>query len=69
MADGVFANGIPPRLQGLLIPISSLLSVSALILEFALATLALFVYFYPVLSGLRIPAGSFSQWMWFSTWI
>ena len=28
-----------------------------------------FIYFFPVLSGLRIPASSFTQWTWFRSWI
>lgn len=29
----------------------------------------LFIYFFPVLSGTKIPANSFREWMWFSSWI
>jgi dolichyl-phosphate-mannose--protein O-mannosyl transferase len=29
----------------------------------------MFVYFFPILAALRIPADSFRQWMWFSSWI
>ncbi|MGZ3707800.1 MAG: phospholipid carrier-dependent glycosyltransferase [Bdellovibrionota bacterium] len=32
-------------------------------------SLALFVYFFPILAALRIPADSFRKWMWFSSWI
>ncbi len=28
-----------------------------------------FVYFFPVLSGMRIPADSFTRWTWFRSWI
>jgi dolichyl-phosphate-mannose-protein mannosyltransferase len=31
--------------------------------------LGLFFYFFPVLSGMRIPLESFRQWMWFDSWI
>lgn len=33
------------------------------------AALGLFVYFFPILSGVKIVAESFRQWMWFSSWI
>ena len=36
---------------------------------FLLGSLALFIYFYPLLSALLIPTESFRKWMWFSTWI
>ncbi len=29
----------------------------------------LFLYFFPVLAGFKIPANSFRQWMWFQSWI
>ena len=29
----------------------------------------LFVYFFPVLSGIRIPSGNFRDYMWFNSWI
>jgi dolichyl-phosphate-mannose--protein O-mannosyl transferase len=33
-------------------------------------TIGLFVYFYPILSGMAIPPGSFREWMWLETkWI
>jgi dolichyl-phosphate-mannose--protein O-mannosyl transferase len=31
--------------------------------------LGLFIYFFPILAALRIPAGSFVKWMWLRTWI
>ena len=36
---------------------------------FAAAACAIFVYFFPILSGIRIPSETFRKWMWFSTWI
>ncbi len=33
------------------------------------ATFGLFVYFFPILSAMEIPAGSFVRWMWLKTWI
>ena len=30
---------------------------------------ALFIYFFPVLAALKIPADSFRKWMWFSSWV
>lgn len=33
------------------------------------AALGLFLYFFPILAGLRIPTESFRQWMWFRSWI
>ncbi len=33
------------------------------------AAFGLFIYFFPILAGLRIPVNSFRDWMWFSTWI
>lgn len=33
------------------------------------ASLSLFIYFFPILAGLKIPVDSFRQWMWFSSWI
>lgn len=36
---------------------------------FAFACCLVFVYFYPILAALRIPADSFRKWMWFSSWI
>ncbi len=32
-------------------------------------TWAVFAWFYPVLSGIRIPTSAFSEWMWLSSWI
>ncbi len=29
----------------------------------------LFIYFFPIISGIRIPADSFRNWMWFGSWI
>lgn len=34
----------------------------------AVAT-ALFIYFFPILSGMRIPSHSFRDWMWLNSWI
>ncbi|MCM2278300.1 MAG: phospholipid carrier-dependent glycosyltransferase [Oligoflexia bacterium] len=28
-----------------------------------------FIYFFPILAALKIPAGSFGRWMWFRSWI
>ncbi|MCC7440983.1 MAG: phospholipid carrier-dependent glycosyltransferase [Bdellovibrionales bacterium] len=36
---------------------------------FLAAAAAVFVYFFPLLAALRIPAESFRGWMWFSGWI
>jgi dolichyl-phosphate-mannose--protein O-mannosyl transferase len=36
---------------------------------FAGAAFALFLYFFPLYSGLRFKQASFSQWMWFKRWI
>jgi dolichyl-phosphate-mannose--protein O-mannosyl transferase len=33
------------------------------------ASFGLFIYFFPILAGLRIPANSFQNWMWFRSWI
>ena len=30
---------------------------------------ALFCYFLPILSGMPIPSGAFSRWMWFPSWV
>jgi dolichyl-phosphate-mannose--protein O-mannosyl transferase len=30
---------------------------------------SLFIYFFPILAGLKIQADSFRNWMWFSSWI
>jgi dolichyl-phosphate-mannose--protein O-mannosyl transferase len=30
---------------------------------------ALFVYFFPILSAIRVPAGTFRNWTWFRSWI
>jgi dolichyl-phosphate-mannose-protein mannosyltransferase len=29
----------------------------------------LFIYFFPILAGLKIGPGEFNNWMWFRTWI
>ena len=36
---------------------------------FMAAALGLFIYFFPILAGLRIPSDSFRNWMWFQSWI
>ncbi len=36
---------------------------------FAASAVAVFVYFFPILAALKIPADSFRKWMWFSSWI
>jgi dolichyl-phosphate-mannose-protein mannosyltransferase len=36
---------------------------------YLLAVFILFVYFFPILSALRIPSDSFTRWMWFRSWI
>jgi dolichyl-phosphate-mannose--protein O-mannosyl transferase len=36
---------------------------------FAVVSLGLFVYFFPILAALRIPSESFSKWMWLRRWI
>jgi dolichyl-phosphate-mannose--protein O-mannosyl transferase len=36
---------------------------------FATVVAAFFIYFFPILAGLRIPSETFRKWMWFSTWI
>lgn len=36
---------------------------------FLLACLAMFVYFYPVLAGLKISTPDFARWAWFKSWI
>ena len=36
---------------------------------YAGVTWAFFAYFFPILSGLRIPTETFRNWMWFSSWI
>jgi dolichyl-phosphate-mannose-protein mannosyltransferase len=33
------------------------------------ACFCLFIYFFPILSAVKIPAESFRRWMWFSSWI
>ena len=33
------------------------------------ASLAVFIYFFPILSALKIEAANFQRWMWFRTWI
>ena len=33
------------------------------------ASLGLFIYFYPILSALKIPIEAFRKWMWLQTWI
>jgi dolichyl-phosphate-mannose--protein O-mannosyl transferase len=33
------------------------------------AAVCLFVYFFPILSAMKIPADSFRRWMWFVSWI
>lgn len=33
------------------------------------SSLGLFIYFFPILAGLKIPAASFTNWMWFRSWI
>jgi dolichyl-phosphate-mannose--protein O-mannosyl transferase len=33
------------------------------------ASVAMFLYFFPILAALRIPADTFRQWMWFKSWI
>ena len=38
-------------------------------LVFLAAATALFVYFFPILSGMRIPASSFRDWMWLGSWV
>jgi dolichyl-phosphate-mannose--protein O-mannosyl transferase len=32
-------------------------------------SVVLFIYFFPILAALRIPAQAFRHWMWFSSWI
>jgi dolichyl-phosphate-mannose--protein O-mannosyl transferase len=29
----------------------------------------MFVYFFPILAALKIPAASFMKWMWFRSWV
>jgi dolichyl-phosphate-mannose--protein O-mannosyl transferase len=36
---------------------------------FVIAAFALFIYFLPVLSGMKIPTAGFRRWMWLSSWI
>jgi dolichyl-phosphate-mannose--protein O-mannosyl transferase len=36
---------------------------------FLSAALMLFIYFFPILAALKIPAESFRDWMWFQSWI
>ncbi len=36
---------------------------------FLIAAGFIFVYFFPILAALKIPADSFRNWMWFSSWI
>jgi len=33
------------------------------------SSLAIFIYFFPILAALRIPANAFRKWMWFTFWI
>jgi len=37
--------------------------------SFVITCAAMFIYFYPVLSGTPIPTESFRNWMWLSSWI
>lgn len=37
--------------------------------SFVALAFGLFVYFFPILSAMEIPAGSFVRWMWLKTWI
>jgi dolichyl-phosphate-mannose--protein O-mannosyl transferase len=32
-------------------------------------SMIVFIYFFPILAALKIPADSFRKWMWFSSWI
>jgi dolichyl-phosphate-mannose--protein O-mannosyl transferase len=34
-----------------------------------LLSIAFFVYFYPILAALEVPADSFTLWAWFRSWI
>lgn len=33
------------------------------------ACIGLFIYFFPILAGFKIPSDGFKTWTWFSTWI
>jgi len=33
------------------------------------AATCIFIYFFPILSGVKIPSNSFQHWMWFRSWI
>jgi dolichyl-phosphate-mannose-protein mannosyltransferase len=41
----------------------------ALLWAYCAIAVLVFVYFYPVLSGMRIPAETFTRWTWFRSWI
>lgn len=36
---------------------------------FLFSSFVIFVYFFPILAGLKISADTFRRWMWFSSWI
>lgn len=36
---------------------------------FAAAVVILFIYFFPILAALRIPADEYQKWMWLKSWI
>ncbi len=36
---------------------------------FLAASLGVFIHFFPILSGIRIPADAYRQWMWLRSWI
>ena len=36
---------------------------------FLLVAAAMFVYFFPILAALKIPADGFRKWAWFNSWI
>ncbi len=36
---------------------------------FLMASISVFIYFFPILSGMRIAPESFRDWMWFRSWI